>query len=564
MDIDKTAEKKEKYLPALLILFVTVFSWGKILLAGFINDDYQIIGFHSANALSNIFSPFWQRDISSVYWRPLGNMIHPLILYFSGFNPLAFRAVSLLLYFFCCYTFYRLLRRSGISFKGALFSALLFTAAPSHELQAAWIADQGESLVTALLMLSFINYTAYNVPAGNIKPKPIYGILSLVFFMLALLVKESSFSGVLIPFIYLLLSGRYSKTDISRAALHAFAGMLLLSGVLLYRYLVVGGSPFSSGHFSHGAGPAGYLVNFFIYIPLAVLPPEALEWLLHFVMYNKPASAFLVLLIILLLSVFVFRLRRSGKPVRGMYENIKPMLPAFFWFIVFILPALPAMMRWYAFTASAGIFWFLAVVCDRYTTGRDKGDRRTYALYSFIAAAVIALSVYNSGIMDRWVENSRRLDRAIASIRKISGEIRSDTVYVWGIPDKFSRVPVMKLGINETFWYAAGHKDFEVLGIVRSEFMEDDARIDASLNKRSTGTQLILSSKGGRLLAEGERSSYVIEEGSETYENEKAVYTIETRLNSRVSSKCTVRNFGEFSSKANLYFNGSEFKKIED
>ncbi len=83
-------------------------------------------------------------------------------------------------------------KKIGLSEWYSLYGGLLFALLPSHELQLAWISDQSEPLVTIFLFLTLINYLNIYIKLENKKTSV---FLTITFFILAILTKESAFAG---------------------------------------------------------------------------------------------------------------------------------------------------------------------------------------------------------------------------------------------------------------------------------------------------------------------------------------------------------------------------------
>ncbi len=140
--------------------------------------------------------------------------------------------------------------------------------------------------------------------------------------------------GIFIPVLVLFLQDNFSKQKLYNSLRDCAIGSIIIAAALIYRFIVIGGTPFSSRHFS-GGGILNYLINFFIYIPLSFFPPEFLEMLAN--------DLYLLILIACLFFLIVFltikRLRKSE------LKNYKIEIFGLSWFIFFIIPALPTLMR---------------------------------------------------------------------------------------------------------------------------------------------------------------------------------------------------------------------------
>lgn len=527
----------QKYSLPVIVVF-TLLVWAPVLFVQFINDDYQILGYHMGKSLRNIFQPFWQPDISGVYWRPVGNLIHPLVMYIAGFNPLPFRIVSILSYIFCCIVFYFACGRLGLSKKTSLWITLLFSVLPTHEYQVAWIADTGESLVTAFLLLTFISYE--NIYKTDHRPGANAG-LAVIAFIVALLIKEVAFSGVLIPFFALILHGDFKKYNVKRAARDSVIGILTLAVVLIYRYFLIGGTPFGSSHFQNG-GPVKWAANFFTYIMLSLFPPEVLEIILYY------SDDLIIMLLIIVIALLLFYL--IIKAIINMNPRLRRiMLAGAVWFVIFVLPALPTLMRWYVFTASIGIVWIIAALIEYMNTKK----LRIY-FSSLLLLLLLSLAIYDFTLMLRWRDVSVHFSEAYESLR--DGEKYSE-VTLWGVPDKVDRIPMMKLGIAETVQSAMKDTSVDVYAPLRTEITGFNSKIRSITRTASDNGVLSFELTGGRFLIERSKSKAVItsEYIDEEYEGYRFVIN-----NSPIISTATV--YCKELKGEQFFYDGTEFQAM--
>jgi hypothetical protein len=533
---------KRRYL---LLLLVTVISWLPVLTIPFINDDYQILGFHLNKGIISIFQPFWKSDVSLYYWRPVGNLLHPLLLQIGGLHPLIFRIASLVIYFLCCLTFMTALDKIGFNKINSLVTALLFAILPSHELQIAWIADQGESLLTIFIILAFIYYLE-----GIRSDLNKNYLKAAFFFFIAVLIKETAFAGVLIPLIVIVLPINKNPKIIRKSILHVCIAILLISMILVYRYFIIGGTPINPVHFG-GTNPVKWFINFFIYIPLSFFPPETLEWLLN-IAHNKLVLIFIAVLFLLLASL-LYKVFIKLDP-----EKKKNQVAGLLWFIIFVIPAIPNLMRWYAFTASLGLMIFIGVFFEKVFV-----DSTRFKIFLIIFIVIVcSVSFNNFNLMCRWNKAGERLQFALEDLNEKKDEIKKDTIIIWAVPDKLDRIPMMKLGVKETIQWALNDKRIEVLAPLRAELIDEKTRIKLISHSDST---LILSIDGGKFLQERSESRSIIKDELLEYYYEGSKYRIETRVDvpGKPFSKVIV-NFGnrEFKKFGQLYFDGEKFVKI--
>jgi len=528
----------------LTVLVITIVTWFPVLFVSFINDDIQILNYLNINSVAGIFLPFVKPDNIAYYWRPLGNSLHALILFVSGFHPFLFKLVGLVNYIFCIILFIKAGQKIGIDKQVGLISAVIFMVLPSHELQVAWISDQNEALFTIFILLSFITY--YNLYAKN-EDKRKNAILSILFFWSAILTKEAAFSGIFIPLIVLVSQKDYKKIRLLKALRDAGIGILIIILTLSYRYIFIGGTPFSSDHFA-GTTVFKSAANFFIYIPLAFVPPEALEWLQS--IFNNPLI--LILLIIISLTLIVFLIIKAQKLNK---VNFNILLTGMLWYVVFIMPAVTKLMRWYVFAASIGIFWIIAAYIQ---------NRKEFILSKKILVIVLLLisvtAIYDFNLMIRWSNAGKKFDTALNSVRKYKNEISSDSLLFWITPDKIDRIPLMKLGIQQSIQWKLKNDSIDVFAPFRVEMVNYNSHIKVINHTDST---IIFKISNGRFLPQGGKSHYIIRNENMDGQINNINYVITTRIKGNIpASVLEVKYLKNQIPQNQLYFNGKDFIKI--
>ncbi len=530
----------------IIIAGAVFISWFPALYIPFINDDYQILSYNSGKSFLSIFKPFWTPDVSYYYWRPLGNVIHPAILLITGFEPFPFRFVSLLLYTFCCIIILYAGIKINLNTKLSLLLTVFFAILPSHEFQIAWIADQGESLLAVLLLLSFISYYFLIEKQTNSKK---YLIYFLCFFTASLLVKELAFIGFLIPLIVYIIRRGMVKIKFKEIVKHIFMAFGVLCLVILYRFIVIGGSPFNSPNF-HNSGPITWIENYFIYIPLAFLPPKALEFVNHN-LHNWLVVIPLSLTLILLIYFILYAFKQLSKEKKNLF------LGGLAWFTIFIIPALPKLMRWYVFTASIGLVWSLACILEFYWEKLNY----TKVLKIIIVPIFIFLIIYDFILMQQWVAAGNKLNKSLISLQKIKSEIKTDSVFVWCVPDKLNRIPMMKLGVQQSIQWILNDRDLEIFSPLRAELLSDTSKI---LFKQNSDSVYIFHLYGGRFLPIGGKSEAIIEKEFISYSNNNVVFNISTYIKyNEPQSIAVVKLKPHNLHLTQLYYNGNKFEKIK-
>ena len=527
------------------ILILAAITWFPVLFVSFINDDIQILGYFRGNSIETIFQPFFTPDVSNYYWRPVGNMLHPLIMIIGGFNPFLFRLISLLSYILCIILIVKASEQIGVEKKTGFIFAIFFAALPSHELQIAWIADQGESLLTIFLLLSFISYSKIYWEKEKIRKN---SISAAAWFLLAVLVKETAYAGIFIPFIVMISQNDYNRKRIFKTFRDSGIGVLIVSLTLIYRYIFIGGSPFNSDNFSNFS-IVNSIINFFIYIPLAFVPPETLEWL------QSVSGSHIILILILVICLFVliyfilkaFQLNKLNRTI---------LITGIAWYVVFIIPALSKLMRWYVFTASIGLIWVLSSFFQN-RINFFAAKKIKVVLFLLIAG----MTVYDFSLMTRWVDAGSEFNTAIESFGKYKNEIGTDSILVWVAPDKINRIPVMKLGLQQSVQFEIKNDSLDVSAPFRAEMINDKSSIELV---SCSDSSVIFKIFNGRFLPDGGKSRYIIKDEILDGKIEGMNYNINTSADRKIpQSVLTVTNIKQMESKDQFYFDGKEFIKIK-
>jgi len=530
---------------AITLFVITALPWLPVLFVSFIDDDIQILGHFNAGGLTAIFQPFIKPDVTISYWRPLGGVLRILIIMIGGFHPFLFKLVSLLLYGFCIILFYKASEKIGIRKEIAFIFAVIFAVIPSHELQVVWTSDQSEPLFTIFILLSFISYYKFY---ASVERKKINSILAAICFLCAILVKEAAYTGILIPFIVLVSQNDYKKIRTLKAFRDAGIGLLIVLLTLFYRSIVIGGTPFSSNHFSNFT-IIKLIVNFFIYIPLAFLPPEALEWLQS--ISANPIIMILVILIFLIVVTFFFI-----KAFRLKKENFNILLTGLLWYIVLIAPAVPKVMRWYVFAASIGLFWLLAAYAQN---RKEFFTSKKILLMLFLIIAGTA--VYDFNLMTRWIKASDEFNVALNSVGKYKNELSGNSLLVWVTPDKINRIPIMKLGVQQSIQWKINNDSVDVSSPFRVEMVNYQSRINLINHSDST---IVFKITNGRFLPLNGKSHYIIHNEILSGNIYGMNFNINTFIKNKIpQSVLEVKYNKKQIPKKQLYFDGKEFIKIE-
>lgn len=505
------------------ILGLVFISKGWLLFTGFMNDDIQIIGTTRPESLAEVFYPFISINVWEIYWRPVTESLLKFQLLIGGLNPNLFRLTTLILFSLASYLLYITALKAGLRERGAGIAAMLFILVPSHELNAAWISANGDLLAAIFLMQSFIcwrgaldNGKGTGISAG-------WGSLS---FLLAALSKEVGYAGVLIPLLALIAYDgekiKKVRLTVMGIAIHSILVVLLLA----YRYAFIGSDLFSAPHIQ-GVSVKALLINFLLYIPGSFLSPELMQ--IWFEGFLSPVNMFFILITAVLVVYTGYSVIRHNDK-RGRFVLFFGAV----WFINFIFPVLPVFMRWYPFIASAGLITALSYFIDK-----AVAEKKLPAV--ILAVLIISSGVYSYFNSESWHRAGVVYSEQVNLLKSESENIsRSDTLYLFGVPDKAERVAVMKLGINETAEFALGADTPPLRVMLRCELFDSRQKIE----RQSLNGYEVLKLKEGRFMLPGMRSSAVLKNETANYEDSIVTIMVSTAEKGR----------GEFISEAKIYY----------
>jgi hypothetical protein len=499
------------------------------------------------NNIIDIFSPFWTLHSWGYYWRPLVKLIYNLLLLVNGFHPFLFHLVALLLYSVVPGLVALSANKIGFDRRTAILSGLIFAILPSHELHAAWLSDMVENLSAIFILLTSIAIIKLlKERVENLKDY----FFVVIIFLLALLSKEIAFALLILPLLILLTIRPIENSTTKKAFIITFTMILTFSIYMVYRIVIIGSNPFGAHHF-HDSNFLSMIKNFLLYIPVSFVSPDWLEFLfLKFSFFQLIIGGiFLTIAVILLLIKIYPNIQNRDKPI---------LLFSFGWYLIFIIPVLPTFMRWYAFVASIGLIWIISFFIIK------MADRFFSKKYFYSIGTIILILLFYSNITTslNWIEAGQKMERAILNIHQNKDYISSDTIVVWGMPDKFKRVSLMKLGAQQAFDYALIDKRIELISPIKSEIILSNSQIGLIVTSDSSFT---LELEGGRFLQEGGKSRKVIIEEELNYSDDEFDLKVMNKVDESVYpySKCEVVISKKMQNYFHLYFDGEDFRRIK-
>lgn len=504
----------------LILIVITFIAWFGFLEISPLSEDFLALSFHLNATFQNSFEVFITNNVDGVYWRPIEYFSYRIVEAISPGNILIHRSVNLLLYTNIILLFFTFLKKLRFSQSNSFVISLFFSLIYAHEYQLAWIPGRTDLFMTFFVLLTSINLIDFSI---NRNYRNI--IFALINFSLALLSKEHALITIFLPVVMLSIISQIRIIDsIKISFLFALQSIFIFT----YRFFIIGGSPFESQNFE-SLNLIQIIINFIAYIPLSFIRPEELE-----VISQNIILILLVFIIAIGLFVLLFINRKKGNFVSGLF------LFGASWFIFFLLPALPTLMRWYVFLPSIGLFILLAYVLE-------------VLKYSYIKILIIFLIILNFiAIQFRqndW-QNAAKISQEI--LNNIPQIDTKDSLIIWGLPDKYERVNVFKIAPNVQFENKMNTDRNKIYSPLRSEFY-DESKFKIEYGKSS----VIMTIENGRFFPRTAKSTFVFKH--EDYIFDFCDYNI--KINSYFSdnifiSKAIISKTDNKSNFTNYFFNG--------
>ena len=202
-----------------------------------------------------------------------------------------------------------------------------------------------------------------------------------------------------------------------------------------------------------------WLVNFLVYIPLSFLSPDYIEKLILLNDRSVFLTAGMLLIIIIAYLLFTFRHMHADKK-RIIYLGLG-------WFIIFILPALPKMMRWYVFTASIGFTFIFAIFLEHINKKK--------IFINIISILIVFILFIDISRMMTWKESGDKMDRIVNGLKAYKGK---SEFTLWCVPEKYKNTPLMKLGVSQAAGFAVNDMRTDVSSPLRCEIYSSNSNIN--------------------------------------------------------------------------------------
>ncbi|MBM2814176.1 MAG: hypothetical protein HW421_938 [Ignavibacteria bacterium] len=538
--IDLSSRRIQGIIGISILISATCLAWHPVIGIPFLNDDFQILGWHNPQSFLDCFKNFFNNDVTVYYWRPIQNIFHALTKYLFGMNPVAYRIENLIIYIISVLLVRKLIFSFSKNELTASMTALIFALLPAHELAVGWIASRGDVLAALFLLIAVLFYN-YGI-SGR---KKLYYYLSLLSFILAALSKESATLGILLPFVLIKFDSNSVKSlkNATRAFLIATSILFFL---FLLRYLFFEWDLFNSPNIKN-VNPSTYLFNYFAIIPVSILSAEQIEYLL-ILSYKSTFMLIVLCTLALCFTAFLFYVYRELQKEEKLIAQF-----GLVWFLLFNIPASLMLMRWYTFISSVGLVIFFGVIFS-YLFKIEKFPIAKPALIMLL----FYFAVINNSQMLKWQSVGKTVNSALQSFKQFD-LFKYKKIVLWGVPDKIERINAMKIGVQQAVEFSIGGRKLEVESPLR---IETSANCKINIEQKANG-EFLLTSENARFLPIGEKTKAFITNENLSYGNNDYHLNITTTvINNIPRTQAEIILFTKDTTILNLYFDGKKFVKM--
>lgn len=319
------------YFPYVWIVLAICIIYAKILTFGYtfldddvlLHDNYQFIS-HAGNIVQAFRQDILQPTLVSAYYRPLVTVSFMLNAHMSGPDSLVwYHATDILLHAIVAVLLFVFLQKFNISRLAAFLLTLIYAVHPVLTDGVAWIPGRQEPLMTIFVLLSMLSLLRFLA----VRKKSDL-VLHVVYFFLALLVKESAIALLGVACLYIYMYGRDQRSYIYKIVSAWMVALLVWAFLRANALQYVADLRMMDVWRSVWAYPLGVLVyigKIFFPIQLSVYPVMADVFL-----YTG----------VLAISIVGFMLWKSRE------KNMKNILFGCAWFFIFLIPSALSSQTW--------------------------------------------------------------------------------------------------------------------------------------------------------------------------------------------------------------------------
>lgn len=348
------------------------------------------------------------------YYRPMQNVVYAIGNLIGNRKAWSHHMISIFLHFMIACLLFNFFLKTGFSNLVAFLTTVFFIVHPLLVQAVVWIPGLGELLITVFLLSSFLCLKKYLTHTFNL----FFCLLSSLFFLLALLSKESAIGFVPVVLLYSLFVNKNKEKIFFKLAIYLIGMSGAVTAWYFLRQHAVGN--YSAVTFSaviESLGNNGKLVVYYIgkiFLPLQLGPLQVLE--------DAGVLTGAICLTLVLLALIVIKGNR----------NIARILFGITWYLAFLLPTLflpDSSLEFYSYNHRVYLpfIGFIIVILEvvlNLTKQYPLKWIRPVVLIFFTGFFVISFSYSNAFknkylFFERAMENSPHSGKAIESLGNI-------------------------------------------------------------------------------------------------------------------------------------------------
>lgn len=135
------------------------------------------------------------------------------------------------------------------------------------------------------------------------------------------------------------------------------------------------------------------------------------------------------------------------------------------WYLLFILPGLPLLMRWYCFISSFGILIMFSTVFFNFFP-----ERKRTIIFKNISICILLLffSFKSFSLGFDWIKSSEIQANILKKISQLDLS-HYKSITIWCLPEKYNGINCFKVGIEQAVQYSSNNKNVRVFTPLKTE-----------------------------------------------------------------------------------------------
>jgi hypothetical protein len=250
----------------LFLLIPAFFIYFKSINFGFspLDEQWMIVKNTKYLEGSTGFKEAFTRPVAELYYRPLFMSVVAIDYKLGKISPVIYHFTNLVFHLICIFLVFRFLTVFKVKKQLAFIFTLLFSLHPVLLHAVTWVPGLNDLMLCCFTLLSLIWLRLY-MESG--KPKHL--CLQVLFFLFALLTKESAVS---LPVIYLMIYFLSENKKTKQLILFSCIWLGLTAGWLLLRDSIISYYPPFSQNF--GTSLKNFLLSFFLTVGKTIAPVQ--------------------------------------------------------------------------------------------------------------------------------------------------------------------------------------------------------------------------------------------------------------------------------------------------